>query len=364
MEELHTSIWSLKNLVFLDLRKCNLKNLPSSICELESLKYLTLFYCSSLNTFPDLPRNIVDLDFSRTAIEEVPSSIKNVSALETLNLMHCERLKNLPSSICKLKKLRVLNLFGCSKLESFPEILEPMESLESLDLEKTGIRWLPKFSFENLIALRCLILDSCENLAFVPHGVFCISSLETLSFSNCPQVEPLPAWSNICLQMLTELKMSNYNIVKLPDWIGFLSSLKILDLRGNLIDSLPKSIKKLSQLIELQIRNCENLQSLPELPLSLGFLDASGCKSLEMVSNPKNKLVQCPWDDYHKTHYKEFLYCDCSKLDQNARKNIMIESQIRILRTAIVSILHPADISSVCLFLFIVIMNFFANFSL
>lgn len=230
-----------------------------------------------------------------------------------------------------------------------------MESLESLDLQQTGITGLPRISFVNLIKLRCLLLDECESLAFVPHSIFCMSSVEELSFSNCPLLELLPTRSKIGsdmfvlflsgLNMLTTLNMSNCSLLKLPDWLGSLSSLKTLELSGNLIDEIPKSIKKLNGLIELHISNCENLRSLPELPLSLGYLDVSGCTSLETVWNPETKLVQCLWDDYHVTYHKEFLFCDCSKLDQNALKNITTESQIRILRTAIVSVLEPIDVS-------------------
>ncbi|PON40258.1 LRR domain containing protein [Trema orientale] len=112
--------------------------------------------------------------------------------------------------------------------------------------------------------------------------------------------------------------MSNGSTLELPDWFGCLSSLKILDLRGNNFDKIPKSIKKISGLTELRISNCENLRSLPELPLSIGFLDASGCKSLETVSNSKGNLAQGQWNEYHVTFHKEFLFGDCSNLDENA----------------------------------------------
>ncbi|PON58531.1 LRR domain containing protein [Parasponia andersonii] len=258
------------------------------------LEAVNLQDCTSLlQKFPELPRNIVTLDLSRTAIEEVPLSIKNVSALEVFRLTNCKRLKYLPTSICKLKKLSTLSLSCCSKLESFPEILEPMESLESLDLQQTGIKGLPRISFVNLIKLRCLLLDECEKLAFVPHSIFCMSSVEELSFSNCPLLELLPTMSKIGLDMfvlflsglnmLTTLNMINCSLLKLPDWLGCLSSLKTLELSGNLIDEIPKSIKKLNGSIELHISNCGNLRSLPELPLSLGYLDVSGCTSLQTL---------------------------------------------------------------------------------
>ncbi|PON63062.1 Leucine-rich repeat, typical subtype, partial [Trema orientale] len=343
IEELPTSILSLDDLTLLDLTGCNLKNLPNNISKLGSLKDLYLRNCSSFNKFPELPRNIVKLDLSGTAIEQVPSSIKHVSTLQELHLMNCTRLMNLSTSICELKHLRDLSLLRCSKLENFPEILEPMESLGSLDLRETGITGLPRFSLVNLITLRSLFLDDCENLASVPHSIFCISSLQRLSLSNCPRVELLAPMSQICSHRLKELNMSNCSALELPDWFGCLSSLEILDLRGNHFDTIPKSIKNIPWLIELQISNCKNLRSLPDLPLSVGFLDASGCTSLETVSNSKTNIVQGHWNDYHVTLHKEFLFSDCSKLDQNARDNIMTESYIRILRAVILSVLEPGE---------------------
>jgi Leucine-rich repeat (LRR) protein len=50
-------------------------------------------------------------------------------------------------------------------------------------------------------------------------------------------------------------------------------SLRRLDLSGTTIRSLPESIKDLGLLIDLYLRNCKMLQTLPEL----GLLIDLGC---------------------------------------------------------------------------------------
>lgn len=320
IEELPTSIPSLNNLILLDLSDCKfIKSLPSSIRQMESLKCLKLSNSVVFDKFPaELPRNIVELNMGNTMIEQVPASIKNASSLEVFCLGKCQRLVNLPTSICELKSLKHLDLHECSKLEKFPEISEPMGCLRTLDLSETGIRRLP-VSFEKLIGLHNLLLNSCY---FLLPNVTRITSLRKLSLVDCRLVGSL-------------------------DWLGCLSSLEKLDLSKNLINRISSSIKNLSRLIEFRVRHCKNLQSLPELPLSLGLLDVSRCTSLETVSDSKTALVRGRWNEYQVTPYKEFLFSDCTKLNKTSQANIMIESHIRILRTATISASQSEEISRV-----------------
>jgi len=72
-------------------------------------------------------------------------------------------------------------------------------------------------------------------------------------------------------------------------------SLRRLDLSGTTIRSLPESIKDLGLLIDLNLRNCKMLQTLPELPSHLWSLDVSFCYSLQRFPNlnPGTKADGC-----------------------------------------------------------------------
>ena len=210
IEELHPSIWSLNNLVWLDLSYCEcLRNLPSSICDFGSLVYLVMSGCVSIDKFPELPKNIRRLDLSRTSIEQVlPSSFECLPCLEILYMKYCKRLESLPTSICKLKSLRKLSFLGRSQLKSFPKILEPMKNLKKLDFSKTGIKDIPS-SIENLVMLKILRLSSCKNLESLPTNIYNMCKLNHLYVDDCPRLQNLPHYS---LSSLVALDPSGTNV--------------------------------------------------------------------------------------------------------------------------------------------------------
>lgn len=349
IEELPISILSLNNLSELDLKDCKfLKNLPSGMLKLTSLTDVNLYGCSSLENFPEFPACVKKLSLSHTAIEQVPSSIGYLRDLEQLLLSGCTRLASLPTSISKLKSLKHLDLSYCSKLIEFPDILEPMEHLLILELQGTGIKELPS-SIKNLIKLQNLLLNGCTNLVFVPDNVGNINSLKLLNLSNCSKLENLPSLL-VGLSSLNELHMNYCNLLEIPDWLIGLSSLAYLDLSGTNIGGIPTCIKQLSMLKFLYIQNCKNLQVLPELPLSISFVDARGCTSLESTTGNMTILTQGCWDDCHVTQNWQLSFYECTKLDQNERDNMATEFQFRVLCTATAYLLKLREVE-VSLFL-------------
>jgi hypothetical protein len=76
--QVHESIGYLKRLVFQNLQKCKkLRNLPSNIYNLESLKTLVLSECFNLKKLSDCLGNMMALTklcVENTAIKQLPSS--------------------------------------------------------------------------------------------------------------------------------------------------------------------------------------------------------------------------------------------------------------------------------------------------
>ncbi|KAK2640279.1 hypothetical protein Ddye_028074 [Dipteronia dyeriana] len=70
-------------------------------------------------------------------------------------------------------------------------------------------------------------------------------------------------------------------------------------------------MKQLSNLRYLQVNNCNMLQSLTELPLSLKFLSASGCKQLQSIPDA-SELVEA-----------NFIFTNCPNLEETAVGNIL-----------------------------------------
>nr|DAD46080.1 TPA_asm: hypothetical protein HUJ06_004310 [Nelumbo nucifera] len=280
------SNFNLENLVALDMQHSRLKQVWKEIMLLEKLKVLDLSHSYYLTRTPDflglpnLERLILE---GCTSLVEVHVSIQLLDRIILLNLKDCKELKGLPSSICKLKSLENLILSGCSKLEKLPEKLGNMESLTELTVDGSGIRQLP-YSILSLKKLKILSLEGCkvssDNLF---HSFF--SSMLSPGKSR-PDSNLLPN-SFSGLYSLSGLILSKCNLSEgaIPNDIGSLQSLKVLDLSHNNFTSLPSSISHLSKLEVLELQNCKMLRSLPELPSSLEELYAPGCSSLEGFSH-------------------------------------------------------------------------------
>ena len=128
-----------------------------------------------------------------------------------------------------LRSLEILILLGCSKLANLPENLGKIESLKELDLTAAAIREVPS-------SISFLICRGCEKQFFKSRldSVFCVHSLKYLALST-----------------------------------------------SNLIFALPASISQLPKLEALDLGNCIQLHSLPDLPSNVRYINAKGCSSLE-----------------------------------------------------------------------------------
>jgi len=287
IEELPSSICVLRKLIYLDLGGCNrLKNLPRAVSKLGCLKKLDLSGCSSITKFPTVSNNIEKLYLNGTAIREIPSSIECLFYLAELHLRNCKQFEILPSSICKLKNLQTLNLSGCLQFRDFPEVLEPMVCLSYLYLEETRITKLPS-PIGNLNGLACLEVGNCKYLK----DIACFVDLQM-------------RWED--LYYLRKLNLDGCHISVVPDSLGCLSSLEVLDLSGNNFKTMPISINKLLELQYLGLRNCKRLESLPELPPRLSKLDADNCERLNYLESSSSNVV--------KGNIFEFIFTNCLSL--------------------------------------------------
>ncbi|CAL8997787.1 unnamed protein product [Prunus brigantina] len=135
-----------------------------------------------------------------------------------------------------LEKLKFLNLGGCNRLKRFPD-------------------------FSKLPNLEKLILQDCKNLSKTFHSIVQLKNIEYLYLADC--------------------KLDDRAI---PEDLGGLSSLRVLDLRGNAFKGLP-TLSHLSKLQTLQLSNCSKLLAIPDLPTTLEILQADECIALEKMPN-------------------------------------------------------------------------------
>lgn len=85
------------------------------------------------------------------------------------------------------------------------------------------------------------------------------------------------------LRSLTEVRLSDCCITDLQKSLGALSLLQELYLDKNNFARITESIKHLSKLEKLDLSYCARLQTLPELPCNLFYLEANPCTSLKAI---------------------------------------------------------------------------------
>ncbi|XP_052197919.1 disease resistance protein RPV1-like isoform X3 [Diospyros lotus] len=199
---------------------------------------------------------LVELNLPYSNLEQLWEEVKDAPCLKLLTLSHSQNLTSLPD-LSHLPCLEVMNLEDCRSLSEIP------------------------ISIQHLHHLNFLCLKGCESLRSIPSSICSLTSLFHLDLSNCSKLDKLPENLRdlVCLKYLF---LNHCGLKEIPEDIGCLSSLELLELCGNKFDSLPTSIEQLSELRRLLLNNCSMLQSLT-LPSGLQSLEAMNCKQLQLL---------------------------------------------------------------------------------
>ncbi|KAL1828159.1 hypothetical protein ACET3Z_006571 [Daucus carota] len=207
----------------------------------ENLKWLR-WDCCPFKYLPSdfYPQKLVILELPHSNIRtmwQLNKASRVFEELKTLNMSY-SHLSSTPD-FTKFPSLETLNLEGC-------------ESLEEIDM-----------SIGSLSRLVSLTLRGCVKLKRLPDTICNLRALKILTIDSCISLEALPIkLGNI--ESLTKLNASGLNVLKLPNSIRRLSKLVELNLKGNkYLENLPHTICNLRALQVLDIGGCSNLDTLP-----------------------------------------------------------------------------------------------------
>ncbi|KAI3417112.1 uncharacterized protein J3R85_014732 [Psidium guajava] len=177
------------------------------------------------------------------------------------------KINKLPYSIGGLVKLTRLNLSECAKIKELLDSVGKLQSLVELNLSFTSIGHLPD-SISNLKQLKVLRMRNIRGITKLPSAIGLLEKLEELDVSAC------------------------HNLTgEIPEEIGRLSFLKILDLSDTSISRLPDSIGNLKQLKVLRMSRISGITRLPSTTRPVekpSELDASSCHDL--ISEAPEKI--------------------------------------------------------------------------
>lgn len=237
------------------------KSLPPEIAKLRSLDALQI----QENTLPELPRELGYLHrlkvllIGQVNLESFPETLGQLQELRWLEAP-LNSLAELPSNIGDLKMLRKLNVYGNQDLSEIPESIGNLVEIVDLDLGYNQVKTLPA-SFSRLQKLQILALHECQKLDLaVGAPLASLSSLRTLDIASVPG---MPA-QRVLPVGLEKLIWDWTSTALVPDWLGELTSLQQLSLKGIAAPLLPESVALLTALEILDLEGAESLLCLPQ----------------------------------------------------------------------------------------------------
>uniref|UniRef100_A0A803Q3N9 ADP-ribosyl cyclase/cyclic ADP-ribose hydrolase n=1 Tax=Cannabis sativa TaxID=3483 RepID=A0A803Q3N9_CANSA len=251
------------------------------------------------------------LEWHRYPLTSMPSSFKPENLVELNMSNSC--IKELWNQNMVLEKLTLINLSNCHNLTKTPNF-NTTPNLEKLILAGCKKLSMIHSSIGFLKRLVLLNLKDCESIKTLINEMS-LESLKTLILSGCSRLNKFPEIvGKNNMKELTQLHLNGTAITELPDSIKFLSGLTLLNLKDcKKLESLPHNI--CSSLINLTTLNISGCSCLDHLPENLGSLEC-----LEELYASKTAIRQVPSSITQLKSLKQLSFRGCSDIIMSGNK--------------------------------------------
>lgn len=239
---------ALEHLEQLSLGGNPLHAFPEWVFALKELRHFSFGAQRKSPAPPPVPSGLGRLSkLERAWLDGVASLPDEVGALAALKELRIAGVQELPASIGRLKNLEVLQVGRLGPkvtLRSMPEEVAQLSSLKELTV------WGTFKKFPALAGLTALHeLRICGSLKVLP-SFEKLTSLKTLGVMELG-VSALPEFAG--LPSLTALYASGNALTELPESIGTLTSLEVLEVARNKLKALPASLAGCTRLTQLAV---------------------------------------------------------------------------------------------------------------
>ena len=261
-----------------------------------NLERLKLAGCENLVKLTELGApNLEYLDLSSCEnLVEIDECFGSLEKLTEWFLDGCRKLQILPSQL-RLKSLFSFSLSSCLRLEKLPNFHPEMECINTLELERSGIREVPS-SIEHLTELKILSLLECKNLVDLPDSIYKLQQLRyfyTPTAKLRPTCDSFDGSSGYGFVKMKELNFWGYEgIIELdllmkPDYFPALEKIELSDTN---IVTIPESISRFPRLKQLSATNCKLLREIQGLPQVIRVVDVDN--SMLLNTSPSGLFNQ------------------------------------------------------------------------